>query len=123
MHRAAYSFNKALGVPSLMTVKRKISETVGNREAEGGHESEDDGFENLEDDEADVDISMEIEADPNNAEAMAATTIVDYDPGDTLGKLMAFVNQVRMSSKGVRVYLMQCCVMHKLSPIELLLWI
>jgi hypothetical protein len=123
MHRAAYSFIKALGVPSLMTVKRKISKTAGNREAEGGHENEDDDFEKLEGDEADVDISMEIEADPDDTEAMAATTIVDYDPGDTLGKLMAFVNQVRMSSEGVREYLMQCCAMHKLSPIELLLWI
>ena len=123
MHRAAYSFIKALGVPSLKTVKRKISTTAGGHEAESGHETEDDGFEELEDDEADIDVSMEIEVDPDDAEAMAATTIVDYDPGDTLGKLMAFVNQVRMSSEGVRDYLMLCCAMHKLDPIELLLWI
>jgi hypothetical protein len=122
MHRAAYSFIKALGVPSLMTVKHKISKTVGGHEAGSGQET-DGSLEELEHDEADIDVSMEIEADPDDAEAMAATTLVEYDPGDTLGKLMAFVNQVRMSSEGVREYLMQWCAMHKLSPIELLLWI
>ena len=120
MHRAAYSFIKALGVPSLMTVKRKISQMAGDNEADRGNETEDDS---LEGDDADIDVSMEIEADPDDAEAMAATTIVDYDPGDTLGKLMAFVNQVRMSSEGVREYLIHCCIVHKLDPIELLLWI
>ena len=45
------------------------------------------------------DISMAIEADADNPEAMAAITIVDFDPGHTLGKLMAFVNQLRMSSE------------------------
>lgn len=116
MHRAAYSFIKALGVPSLMTVKRKISQTAGDVDADRGYEFEDDA-------DADVDVSTDLEADLDDPEAMAATTVVDYDPGDTLGKLMAFVNQVRMSSEGVRDYLMQCCIMHKLDPIELLLWI
>jgi hypothetical protein len=120
MHRAAYSFIKALGVPSLTTVKRKLSRTGGDVDTERGYETEDDG---VEEDDTDIDVSMEIEADPADPKAMAATTIVDYDPGDTLGKLMAYVNQVRMSSEGVREYLMHCCVMHSLNPIELLLWI
>ena len=94
MHHAAYSFIKALGVPSLMTVKRKISKTAGGHEAVSGQETEDGGLEEPEHDEADIDVLMEIEADPDDAEAMAATTLVEYDPGDTLGKLMAFVNQV-----------------------------
>ena len=122
MHRAAYSFIKALGIPSLTTVKRKISQTVANSDAERDSETDDDSLDD-EDNEADIDVSMEIEANPDDAEAMAATTVVDYDPGDTLGKLMAFVNQVRMSSEGVREYLIQCCIMHRLNPIELLLWI
>ena len=122
MHRAAYSFIKALGIPSLTTVKRKISQTAANSDAERDSETDDDSLDD-EDNEANIDVSMEIEADPDDAEAMAATTVVDYDPGDTLGKLMAFVNQVRMSSEGVREYLIQCCIMHRLNPIELLLWI
>jgi len=46
---------------------------------------------------------MAIEADANDAEAMATTTIVDFNPGDTLGKLMAFINQAQMSSEAVQV--------------------
>ena len=86
-------------------------------------ETEDGGLEELEHDKADIDVLMEIKVGPDDAEAMAATTLVEYDPGNTLGKLMAFVNQVRMSSEGVREYLIQCCAMHMVSPIELLLWI
>ena len=120
IHHAAYSFIKALGVPSLTTVKHKLARTAGDVDTERGHDTKDDS---VEEDDSDIDVSMEIEADPADPETMAATTIVDYDPGDTLGKLMAYVNQVRMSSEGVREYLMQCCVMHSLDPIELLLWI
>ena len=107
-----------------MMVKHKISQIVGGNEAGGDTETEDDNFNGVEEDnDADIDILMEIEADPDNAEAMVATTTVDYDPGDALVKLMAFVNQVQMSSEGVHDYLIQCCTMHKLNPIELLLWV
>jgi hypothetical protein len=44
-------------------------------------------------------MSLEIDASPNDVEAMVATMVVDFEPGDTLGKLMAFVNQVHMSSE------------------------
>jgi len=54
---------------------------------------------------------------------MAATTIVDFDPGDTLGKTLALVNQIRMSSYGVREYLAHACAMCEVKAIELLLWV
>ncbi|KIL69004.1 hypothetical protein M378DRAFT_8428 [Amanita muscaria Koide BX008] len=54
---------------------------------------------------------------------MNATTIVDYDPGDTLGKILSFINQVRMSSEGVRKYLARACTLHNMKPLELRLWV
>ena len=59
-------------------------------------------------DEADIDTSMDIDTSADDAEAMEATMVVDFDPGDTLGKIMALVNQLRMSSEIVREYLGTC---------------
>jgi hypothetical protein len=64
---------------------------------------------------------MAIEADANDTEAMATTTIVNFNPGDTLGKLMAFINQAQMSSEAIQEYLFCTCVLQNIKPIELLL--
>ena len=132
MHRAANHFIRALGVPSMVKIKGKISQKKGKKKDESNDDGEGEGEvenseepeneENVEDEE-DVDISMAVEADADDLEAMAAITVVDYDPGDTLGKLMAFVNQLGMSSEPTREYLVRMCVMQNLKPIELLLWI
>ena len=127
MHRAAYHFIRALGVPSMAKIKRKVSKRKG--EAGNGGEPDDKDLsehdnENDEDDKDEaIDVSMAIEADADDLEAMAATMVVDYHPGDTLGKLMALVNQLRMSSEGTREYLFRTCIMQNVKPIELLLWI
>ena len=69
----------------------------------------------------DVNVSMDLEASADDVEAMAATTIVDFDPGDTLGKILALVNQICISSDGVREFLAHACNMCEVKPIELLL--
>ena len=114
MHCAAYHFIKALDVPSLMITKSKLSAV----HHEGG---DDDGAD--EPDEADIDISMGVDASAEDVEAMAATTVTNFDPGDTLGKLLAFVNQVQMLSEGVCKYLSHSCNVHKIKPLELHLWV
>jgi len=133
MHRAAYHFIKALRVPSQMTTKRKLSRK-GAEDDEAGNEDEDD--ENDENDnevegenenevevEDDVDVSTDVDASAEDAEAMAETLVVDFEPGDTIGKLLAYVNQVRISSEDVREYLAQSCRLHSIKPIELRLWV
>jgi hypothetical protein len=119
MHRAAYHFIKALGIPSLTKTKKSLQGGASTQD----DALEDEGVDEESDDEADIDVSTAIEASADDAEAMAATTIVDFDPGDTLGKILALVNQIRMSSDGVRDYLAHSCVMQKIKPIELLLWV
>ena len=71
------------------------------------------------DDDPDVNVSMDIDASADDAEAMMGTMIIDFDAGDTLGKLLAFINQVCMLSEGVCQYLTEMCVMHHIKPIEL----
>ncbi len=80
MHCAAYHFIKALGIKSL----------TRKRQRKGGAEDDEEN----EDDEADVDVSMEIEASADDVEAMADTMDIDFELGDTVGKLLGFVNQV-----------------------------
>ncbi len=116
MHRAAYHFLKTLHIPSLTKTKCTL------RAAEEGA-NDDDGLEELNDDEDDIDVSLEIEASADDVEAMASTTVTDFNPGDVLGKLLALVNQVHMSSEGIRAYIHHLCVVHQLNPIQLRLWV
>jgi len=109
MHCAAYHFIKALGIKSL----------TRKRQRKGGAEDDEEN----EDDEADVDVSMEIEASADDVEAMADTMDIDFELGDTVGKLLGFVNQVRISSEGIREYLAHCCRLQDVKPIEILLWV
>ena len=117
MHRAAYHFIKAFGVPSLTNSKRKLAQKKPDAqetpEVEVGNE----------DDRGDIDVSLEIDATAIDTEAMLDATVTSFDPGDTLGKLLAFVNQVRMSSEGVREYLARACVLQDIKPLELRLWV
>src|SRR5260221_3661569 len=107
MHRAAYHFIKALGIKSL----------ARKQQQKGGAEDDE------EDDEADVDISVKLEASADDAEVMADTMVIDFELGDTVGKLLAFINQVRISSEGICEYLAHCCCLQDVKPIEILLWV
>ena len=119
MHRAAYHFIKALSISSLTSTKSKLR-TAG-KDQDGPGDGDGDELEMQDND--DVDVSLEIEAAADDVEAMASTTLVSFEPGDVLGKLLAFVNQVRMSSEGIRDYLKHACVVHQLKPMQLRLWV
>jgi hypothetical protein len=120
MHRAAYHFIKALGIPSISKKRTKARAKDDNDGDKVDDDQEEDG---QVDDNADIDVSMDIEASADDPEAMETTTIVEFEPGDTLRKLLALVNQVRMSSEGVREYLARVCAMNSVKPIELRLWV
>ena len=131
--RAAYHFIQALGIPSIAKIKGKLSQKKGKKRAKSNDSdnkddnevgnSKDPNLDEDEEDEEDVDVSMAIEADADDLEAMATITVTNYDPGDTLRKLTAFVNQLRMSSKLTHNYLVHMCIMQNVKPIKLLLWI
>ena len=103
-----------------MDSRRKLTQKSRDDDGNGNVDMEDVEVEN---DEADIDVSMDIDASADDMEAMLGTTVTSFDPGDTLGKLLAFVNQVRMSSEGVREYLARACVLQSINPIELRLWV
>ena len=109
MHRATYHFIKSLHISSFTKTKHTAAE-----------DENDDQPENLDDN---IDMSTDIEASSGDVAAMASTAMTNFEPGDVLGKLLAFVNQVHMSSKGVRAYLNHICAVHQLKPIKLHLWV
>jgi hypothetical protein len=113
MHRAAYHFIKTLHIPSFTKTKRTLQ---AEKENEDQPEDSDNGDD-------DIDMSTDIEASSDDVAAMASTAMTNFEPGDVLGKLLAFVNQVRMSSEGVRAYLEHVCAVHQLKPIKLRLWV
>ena len=135
MHRAAFHFIKALGVPSRVTrtgkCKRSQKDAEDNSEddnnknddAEDDDTKDDNGEDNGDKlvDDTDLNISTDVDASAEDASAMAETLIVDFEPSNTVGKLLAFVNQVWMSSEGVREYLAHSCRMHNIKSIELCL--
>ena len=122
MHRAAYHFIKALGISSISRKKARAEDGVDEQEDDNDN-ADIDVVDEQEDDNADIDVSMDIDASADDPEIMQSTTIVDFDIGDAIGKLLAFVNQVRMSSEGVREYLVHACSVHGVKPIELRLWV
>ena len=108
-------------------IKHKVLKKKGkDQEVDEPDDDEDASDHNNEDKPEDKDDDSEdvaIEADADDPEAMATTMIVNYDPGDALGKLMALVNQLQMSSEGTWENLFHTCIMQNIKLIELLLWI
>ena len=47
-------------------------------------------------DEFDVNMSMEVEVSVDDAEAIEVAFITDFDAGNVVGKLMAFVSQLQL---------------------------
>ena len=118
MHRAAYHFIKALSISSLTSTKSKLH--TAEKDQDGPGDGDGDESEMLYDD---VNVSLKIEAAADDVKAMASTTLVSFDPGDVLGKLLVFVNQVCMSSEGIQDYLKHAHVVHQLKPMQLCLWV
>ena len=125
MHRAAFHFIKALNISSWVIGKHKHLQKGAEDDGDMSDKEADDidNTGNEEVDNINIDMSMEVDASANDTEAMAETLMVDFEPGDMVGKLLTFVNQVRVSSEDVRNYLAHSCHMHNIKQIELRLWV
>lgn len=119
MHRGAYHFIQALGIPSLSKTKKSLGKTPNavNDKDDGDEEEEE------EDNDDDVDVSMEIDASADDVAAIEDLTLTNFESGDAIGKCLAFVNQARMSSDVVCNYLSHLCVVNGLKPLELRTWV
>ena len=87
-------------------------------------EYDDDSNDDTEDNtDCDVDVSVDVEATPDNVDAMLGTQTVDFTPGDVVGKLMAFINQVRLCNTDTADFLKDQCISQGCCVFKLKLWV
>ena len=113
IHLMACHFVTALNVPGLGRTKAKLHASSSGQQEIG------DEF----DESFDVDTSTEIEASADDAEAMHAAFDITFEAGDVVGKLMAFIAQLRSCSDDTREYLMRIASSLDCPPWGIKLWV
>ena len=123
----ASHFVSALGITSLNKMKKKLHSSNGHTKhtasetTSGVSESEE--VDEFAEEFDDVDMSMDTKASAEDTEAMQEALLTTFDAGDVVGKLMAFIAQLRSSSEVTREYLSQICTSLGYSPLEIKLWV
>ena len=72
------------------------------------------------DEDFDVDVSLDIEASPDDVEAMLAADCTDFE---AVSKLMAFVMQMRKCGEDTTEYFKKECATQGCKPLKLKLWV
>ena len=99
IHLMATHFIKALGIPSLSRTKQQIE----------------DGF--------NVDVSMDPEASTDDAKEIQMSMITDFNAGNVIEKLMAFIAQLWQCSEDTRKYLEHLALSYGYPPLKLNIWV
>ena len=102
----ASHFIRALHIPGLMKAKQDLHSPPTH-----------------DDDPLDIDISLTAEASEDDIDAIHEASITDFDAGNTIGKLMAFIAQLRLCSEGTREFLKDLCVSGGGPAWEIKLWV
>jgi hypothetical protein len=108
----ACHFITALNVPGLGRTKARLRASSSAQEELGEF-----------DESLNIDISMEIEASADDVDTMRTAYDVTFEAGDVVGKLMAFIAQIRSCSYDTREYLMQIAVSLGCPSWEIKLWV
>jgi hypothetical protein len=121
----ASHFIAALKIPSLQTTKGELRKardgaaTVNNNnnamDIADDDEDESESF--------DVDTNMDVEASGHEAAAIKETSVTSFQPSDIVGKIMAFISQLRSSSESIREYLKKICISRGCPPLEIKIWV
>ena len=116
----ATHFIAALKIPSLRMMKSDL------RNAQNGTVMVDNDSAmndvNDDEDENDVDTRMDVEAIGLEA-ADKDSSPTSFRPGDIVGKIMAFISQLRLSGENIRDYLKKICISRGCPPLEIKVWV
>lgn len=125
IHLMASHFVAALGIKGLGKTKKKLhgGSSGTDRPTETYETASSDEDCDEFDEEFDVDMNMDIEASAEDTEAMREALLTTFDAGDVIGKLMAFIAQLRCSNEGTRDYLAQICASLGCASLEIKLWV
>jgi hypothetical protein len=116
----ACHFIDALKIPSLRTIKSALHNV---RDDVGAIDDEIDDDDEDENDLFDVDTSMDIEAAEDDTAAIKAASVTSFRPGDVIGKIMAFIAQLRASSEDTREYLKKISILRGCNALEIKIWV
>ena len=109
----ASHFIKALGVPLLHTSKAQIHCNPNDKNSE--NKELDENF--------DVNTCMEAELSVNNIDSIEALMMTDFNAGDVVGKLMAFLSQLWACGEDVCDFLKCISVSMSCPSWDIKLWI
>ena len=111
MHLGACHFVAALNISGLQKAWKQVHGAANSEETDEY------------DEEFDVDTSPEIEASAGDIEAVQVASVTDFEAGDVLGKVMAFIAQLRLCSEDTHYYLKEFAVGNGCLPLEIKLWV
>ena len=121
LHLMATHFIAALKIPSLRMTKGELRKAHDSTAMADNNDAMDDIDED--EDENDVDTNMDVEATGHEAVAIKDISVTSFKPGDVVGKIMAFISQLRSSSEIVRDYLKKICISRGCPPLEIKVWV
>ena len=116
----ASHFVSALNISSLRNSRKNIHGIADDIDGDAGIDDRED----LEDEEDfNVDTNMEVEASGDDDDAIREASITDFDAGDVVGKLMAFIAQLRSCSEGAQDYLIELATSNGCVAWHIKLWV
>ena len=107
MHLGACHFVITLNIPALQKTKQQVH----GKEADEYNED------------LDVDTCLEVEALAGDVKAVQAASVTNFDAGDIVSKLMAFIAQQCLRSEDAHNYLKELAVGNGCLPWEIKLWV
>ena len=110
----ATHFIAALKIPSLRMTRGELRRGQNGDAMDVDNDNDDES-----EDENDVDTSMDVEATGNEA----GLKDTSFRPGDVVGKVMAFISQLRLSGENIRDYLKKISISRGCPPLEIKLWV
>ena len=116
----ASHFVSALNISSLQNSQKNIHTIVDNIVGDAGI----DDHKDLKDEEDfNVNMNMEVGASWDDDDAIWEASITDFNAGDVVGKLMAFIAQLRSCSEGAQDYLIELATSNGCIAWHIKLWV
>ena len=95
----ASHFVSALNISSLRNSRKNIHRIADDIDGDAGIDDHEEDF--------NVNTNMEVKASGDDDNTIQKASITDFDAGDIVGKLMAFIAQLHSCSKGAQDYLIE----------------
>ena len=117
IHLMACHFVTALNIPGIRRTKQKLCQQAN------GLDKGEEGELNEVNKPFDVDTSMEVEASSDDVEAICAALNTNFNADNIVGKLLAFIAQLRSCGEDTCNYLTQLAAKQGCPEWEIKLWI